>query len=107
MCVLNAPTNWALFGKTPLSRVAQVLYTRFSHSYCNIVYRRFSTVGTTAEANRLSIHSILQQPAVPHASTMNFVVITDLVSLSCVQGFAADIAKASFTKATPVYMPIL
>jgi len=55
----------------------------------------------------LSIHSILQQPAVPHASTMNFVVITDLVSLSCVQGFAADIAKASFTKATPVYMPIL
>lgn len=96
----------ALFGK---NEKRLCTYSLFSSKLFYINYLTYfrSTVGTAAEANGLSIHSILQQPAVPHASTMNFVVITDLVSLSCVQGFAEDIAKASFTKATPVYMPIL
>lgn len=66
-----------------------------------------STVGTAAEANGVSIFSILQQPMEPHANSMAFVIITDLVTLSSVKAFAQAISTASFTKDTPLFMPVL
>eukprot|EP01040_Poterioochromonas_malhamensis_P004301 gene4301-4608_t len=63
-------------------------------------------VGEAAEKNGVSIHAILQNPIESH-SNLDFVVTTELVQLSKVQGFANDISKMSFSKEYPLYMPIL
>lgn len=66
----------------------------------------YRAVGTAAEANQVSIHSILQKPIHNH-NDLDFVVITEKVALQNVQAFADEIAKASFAKGFPLFMPMM
>lgn len=63
-------------------------------------------MGTAAEANQVSIHSILQNPIHDH-NDLDFVVITEKVALQNVQAFAEQISRAAFAKGLPLFMPMM
>lgn len=63
-------------------------------------------VGEAAELNGVSINAILQNTIESHQN-IDFVVITEEVLLSKVQGFARAVTKMPFAKNEPLFMPIL
>ena len=63
-------------------------------------------VGDAAEAAKVSINSILQNPITDPAN-VDFVVTTESCKLSQVSDFAARVEKMSFASGTPLFMPIL
>lgn len=63
-------------------------------------------VGEAAEANGVSINSILQNQIVD-SSNINFVVTTDVTSFSKVQKMVETLGKQSFVKSSPVFMPLI
>ena len=73
-----------------------------------LIYCR--AVGAAAETANVSIHAIHRQPANTTSSnsgSMNFVVVTEVVSREAVQVFAQEIAQQPFAKEFPVFMPML
>ena len=62
-------------------------------------------VGEAAEAEGVSIHSILQNPIT--AAQVDFVVTTETVRLTQVRAFSERVAKMSFSLKKPLFMPML
>lgn len=63
-------------------------------------------VGDAAEASKVSINSVLQNP-ITDPSNVDFVVTTETCQLSQVTDFAARCAKMPFASGSPLFMPIL
>lgn len=62
-------------------------------------------VGEAAEAEGVSIHSILQNPIT--AAQVDFVVTTEMVRLTQVRAFSERVSKMSFSLKKPLFMPML
>jgi hypothetical protein len=74
----------------------------------------YRSVGEEAEKYGISIHSILQKPRplLPVASNegnnvINFVIITDMMTLSKVKDFTSAMTALSFVKGEPLFMPMI
>lgn len=75
----------------------------------------YRSVGEEAEKYGISIHSILQKPRplLPVASNgegnnvINFVIITDKMTLSKVKDFTSAMTALSFVKGEPLFMPMI
>lgn len=63
-------------------------------------------IGQAAEQSNVSIYSILQSP-IHDRKNVEFVVTTDLTSLSRVREMCQNIAKLPFVQEEPLYIPIL
>jgi hypothetical protein len=63
-------------------------------------------IGELAEKNKVSIHSILQNP-IQDRREANFVITTEECKMSQAEALCEDIDKEGFTRSYPLCMPLL